>query len=199
MAAYKNIVNKYADAIDWSKVTLLIGDERCVPLDHEDSNWGQISKILFENERIALSHQLSPQANLGAERGAQLYSQLIRENLTNKNGKLEIDLLWLGVGQDGHTLSLFPNHPALMDDTDIVIAVHNSPKPPSDRITLSLNSVIHAKKIVVFATGANKKEALIQAENEPQSLPIGLLSEKANTAGAEVVWLYDEAARPHFS
>lgn len=195
MAAYKIIASEYAESIDWSKVTIVIGDERCVPLDHEDSNWGQISKILFANKLIAASHQLVPRAELEAVEGAADYSHQLRQHLTNESGELQIDLLWLGVGEDGHTLSLFPSHPGLEDTSDIVIPIFNSPKPPSERITFSLNSATRAKKVIIFATGASKMEALMQVERNANSLPIGMVAEKANSAGAEVTWLFDEAAR----
>jgi len=194
MLAYKIIANTYADSIDWSKVTILMGDERCVPLSQEDSNWGQISEILFSNSLISAATQLIPRADIGAEAGATLYSEEIRKNLMNESDELAFDLLWLGVGEDGHTLSLFPGHPELKDNSDIVIPVHNSPKPPSDRITLSLKSAVNAKKIVIFAVGANKREALAQAEKDSKSVPIGIVAEKADILGSEVFWLYDEAA-----
>jgi len=194
MAAYKNIVSTHAGSIDWSKVTVLMGDERCVPLDHDDSNWGQISNILFTNELISACRQLVPRADLGAVKGAELYSQQVRSSLTNNKGELDIDLLWLGVGEDGHTLSLFPNHPGLEDDSDIVIPIHDSPKPPSDRISLSLNSAALASKIVIFAVGASKRDALMQAENNTETVPVGTLAKKADALGSEVLWLYDEPA-----
>lgn len=191
--AYEIIVSTYADSIDWSKVTILIGDERCVPLNHEDSNWGKITKILFSNELISASNRLTPCAELGAVRGASLYSQEIRKSLLDAGGELSIDLLWLGVGEDGHTLSLFPGQLELDDNSDIFIPVYNSPKPPSNRISLSLNSAVRARKIVIFAVGANKTDAIFRVENDTDSVPIGALASKADSLGAEVLWLLDEA------
>lgn len=195
LQAYKVLADKHSHAIDWAKVTIAIGDERCVPLDHADSNWGQISKLLFADERIAAAKQLVPGAEQGAEKGAELYSDLLRQHLVDKEGNFGIDLLWLGVGEDGHTLSLFPGNPALEDATGIIIPVHDSPKPPADRITLSLGTAAMASKIVIFAAGAAKREALARVEQSPESLPIGLLAQRADQAGADVLWLYDEAAK----
>lgn len=193
MAAYRELAEGYGKAIDWSKVTMLIGDERCVPLYHEDSNWGQISKILFANENIDAANKLVPQAELGPEEGAKHYSDLI-SGLSDEKSPLQIDLLWVGVGEDGHTLSLFPGNPALDDDTDTVVPVRNSPKPPADRISLSLTTATAAKRLVIFATGAAKQEALARVELDPESLPVGMVAHQASQAWAEVLWMYDEAA-----
>lgn len=197
MAAYKIIAIEYAHALDWSKVTILIGDERCVPLNHPDSNWGQISKILFANDSIAKANTLVPHADLGAEEGAKRYSNLVCQNIADEHENIALDLLWLGMGEDGHTLSLFPDHPALHDNSDIFIPVHDSPKPPPDRISLSLKTAVLARHITIFATGVSKQYPLSKLEHEPKSLPIGLLAFQAEQNGAYISWLSDKNAQPH--
>lgn len=189
MAAYQILADRYGDAIDWSKVTVLIGDERCVSLEHPDSNWGQIARVLLSNESIARCQQLVPKADVGAEAASEDYSQQIHHHLVDDQGELSIDVLWLGIGEDGHTLSLFPENTALDDDSDYVIPIHDSPKPPSDRITLSVSSAASAQHIVIFATGEGKQAAVTQVEKDPLSLPIGLVAERALDAGADVTWL----------
>lgn len=192
MTAYQIIANKYSHSLDWSKVTVLIGDERCVPLDHTDSNWGAIVKVLFSGTNISKALQLVPKAYIGAEDGAQDYSEQIRIICGDTPN---FDLLWLGVGEDGHTLSLFPNHPGLNDATDIVIPIYDSPKPPLERITLSIASATAAKKLVIFATGAAKRDALRQLNKAPASLPIGQIAQSTEENGGEVLWLYDSEAK----
>ncbi|HEX3081934.1 MAG TPA: 6-phosphogluconolactonase [Candidatus Saccharimonadia bacterium] len=194
MAAYAKLAQEYSDALDWSKVTVLIGDERCVAHDQPDSNWGAISKVLFTSPALGRLAKLVPQAEAGAEEGARLYDELLRSRLADASGALHLDLLWLGVGEDGHTLSLFPGHTEIDATEALVLPVHDSPKPPPDRITLSFPVAAAARAVVIFATGAAKKEALAKIRQDPASLPIGRVARAAETAGARVLWLYDEAA-----
>ncbi|HYH74885.1 MAG TPA: 6-phosphogluconolactonase [Candidatus Saccharimonadales bacterium] len=195
LAAYAQLVADYADALDWSKVMVCIGDERCVAHDNPDSSWGQITKVLLADPSLARMQLLVPHAERGAEAGATAYEELLRERLPNHDGYPRIDLLWLGVGEDGHTLSLFPGHPALGAD-GLVVPVHDAPKPPPDRITLSLSAAAHASKLVVFGVGAAKKQALAVVQRNPGALPVGMLTQAAEQLGADVLWLYDQAAWP---
>jgi 6-phosphogluconolactonase len=108
-------------------------------------------------------------------------------------GLPRIDLLWLGVGEDGHTLSLFPGHDDALTASDVAIAVHDSPKPPPERITLTLTALAGVGNAVIFATGAAKKEALARALDERQ-LPIALAAERIVDVGGNVAWLFDPEA-----
>lgn len=189
MLAYKRLVSDYSDALDWSKVTILIGDERIVPLEHKDSNWGTITKIFDDSAELALMTRLVPDTDEGAEVAAKKYETLIKAA-----GISRFDLVWIGVGEDGHTLSLFPENAAFTDSTDAwVIPVHDSPKPPADRFSLSLRALEHVDELVIFAIGAAKKDALRQARLKGK-LPIAVVAETVETAGGEVRWLYDDAA-----
>ncbi|WEO77509.1 6-phosphogluconolactonase [Cryobacterium sp. SO2] len=194
MSAYKIIVNEYADSLDWSKVTAVIGDERAVAVDSPDSNWGQVTPLLFGTPQTSTVRGLRPVTELGAEIAATRYN----EDLTGLVGATEsaprFDLVWLGVGEDGHTLSLFPGHPEFNEgDEALVVPIHNSPKPPPNRITLTTKALTNSKNAVIFATGAGKKDALALALSE-KTLPIARVSAVLEAAGADVRWLFDEAA-----
>ncbi len=187
--AYKEIIKNYSDALDWSKVVLIIGDERFVPLSHKDSNWGAIIRIFDANELTTKVQRVEPLIADTAALTASMYQAEI-ESLTIPR----FDLVWIGVGEDGHTLSLFAGNSAFTSPTDQwVIPVYDSPKPPSERITLSLKALEYIAELVIFAVGASKREVLRQARLK-RTVPVAVAAEVAEMNGAEVRWLYDDAA-----
>jgi 6-phosphogluconolactonase len=189
MLAYKKIVKNYTQALDWSKVTVLIGDERMVAFDDKDSNYGSIMALFDKNPELSKVRRIAPDTSVDVVAAAQDYAQKITAE--NFDG---FDLVWLGVGEDGHTLSLFPGNDGFTVPADTwVIPVYDSPKPPRERITLSLLALEHVDELVIFAVGAAKKEALKQARSK-RLLPISVASDVVETNGGEVRWLYDEAA-----
>lgn len=189
IAAYRVLVKQYADAVDWSKVTILIGDERFVSPTHKDSNWGSILRIFEANELTNKVQKLQPEILETAGLTATAYDEKIRTL-----GIGRFDLVWIGVGEDGHTLSLFPGNPAFTSETsEWVIPVYDSPKPPSERISLSLKALEYVSELVIFAVGGSKKAALKEARLKRQ-LPIAVVAESAEINGAEVRWLYDDSA-----
>ncbi|MGB4137928.1 MAG: 6-phosphogluconolactonase [Microbacterium sp.] len=190
-AAYRLIAADHADAVDWSRVTVLMGDERLVPLDHADSNWGQLLPLLTADPRVAALDEIAPATGLALDDAAADYARRIVEHAPD--GDVRFDMVWLGVGEDGHTLSLFPGQETVWNAPELVTSVRDSPKPPPERITLTLAALDHAGAVIVFATGAAKREALSRARSQGD-LPIAVASARADAAGAEVVWLYDADA-----
>jgi 6-phosphogluconolactonase len=194
MAAYKVIVAEYPDALDWSKVVAVIGDERAVGVESPDSNWGQVTPLLFGTPQTASVRGLRPVTEEGAEIAASRYNEELGSLVADGDTAPRFDLAWLGVGEDGHTLSLFPGHPEFKEnDEDLVVPIHNSPKPPSDRITLTVKALTNTVNAVIFATGAGKKDALARALSE-KTLPIARVSSVLESGGAGVRWLFDAAA-----
>jgi 6-phosphogluconolactonase len=160
--------------VEWGKVTILFGDERCVPPDHPDSNYRIAREKLLDKVSPATVHRMP--AELGPDEGAKEYAKTIA-NL------VPLDLVILGVGEDGHTASLFPNHP-ILKATGLVAGIKNSPKPPSERVTLTLETIQAAKQVIVLATGKGKADAVALAKRG--GVPSGMI------AGAQ--WLIDRAA-----
>jgi 6-phosphogluconolactonase len=193
MAAYAIIVDKYADALDWSRVSAVIGDERMVAVEDPASNWGAIFATLLSSPKTAAIVGVQPSTDVPAGEAAALYSKALAALETTEDGTPIFDLVWLGVGEDGHTLSLFPGHPDFVPTDDLVIAVHNSPKPPPTRLTVTIRSLRATQNAVVFATGAGKKDALALALAEG-TLPIAQVSAAIEASGGVVTWLFDPAA-----
>ena len=153
--------------IPWERVRLFVGDERAVPASSPDSNARMIQETLLEKARVPLSSVFLPDgaaADLEAE--AERYAALL---------PLEIDLLLLGMGEDGHTASLFPGASSLAEVTRRVMVIQG-PKPPPTRLTITPLVLQFARRTFVFATGIGKAAALRRALDsfEPSALPVQL-------------------------
>ncbi|MDB5183548.1 MAG: 6-phosphogluconolactonase, 6-phosphogluconolactonase [Candidatus Saccharibacteria bacterium] len=191
LLAYKIIATNYAEAVDWKSVTVVIGDERIGSLDSSDNNWQSIDEIIGELPTI----KVRPMSDLSAEEAAEDYSDQLADLPTVDNGLPRFDLIWLGVGQDGHTLSLFPEHGSLSPSNNLVIPVHDSPKPPQDRISLSLRALQGVQNALILASGTDKKNAITSAQ-KGVSLPIELAVSIVETHQGNVTWLLDHDAAP---
>lgn len=189
LPAYEIIAKDYIDALDWTKVTTIIGDERVGPLDGPDNNWHAANQIIGNLPTI----KLRPLSDQTAENAASNYAMQLASLPKLENGLPRLDLVWLGIGTDGHTLSIFPGHASLQPSSDLVIPVHDSPKPPADRISLSLRALQGAAHVMFLATGADKKEAIITAQANGHS-PAGLAATIVETHDGSVHWLIDAEA-----
>ena len=139
-----------ARSLAWGRVAVLFGDERCVPPDDLESNYRMAREALLDRVSPGSVHRMA--GELGAEEAAALYDPIVR-------GLSPLDLVLLGMGPDGHTASLFPGHPGL-DASGCALAVHGAPKPPPDRVSLTLGALRDARRVVFLVTGADKAEAL---------------------------------------
>jgi len=160
--------------VAWGRVTVLFGDERCVPPDHPDSNYRMARETLLDRVVPGTVHRMP--AELGPDEGAALYSPVVAS-------LAPLDLVLLGIGEDGHTASLFPGHPAV-NAKGWAIGIKDSPKPPPQRVTLTLSTLRGARRVIVLATGTGKADAVAKAKRG--EVPSGMI------AGAR--WLIDHAA-----
>jgi 6-phosphogluconolactonase len=161
-------------AVDWSRITLFWGDERAVAPDHPDSNYGLAEGVLLSplGGRAPRAMPM-PADRADLDAAAREYDGLLPPAL---------DLLILGTGDDGHVCSLFPAHPALRIDDRRVTAITDSPKPPAQRLTLTMSYVVAAREVWVVAVGARKLTVLQQAVlRQTMTTPLDLvLSQAAN-------------------
>jgi 6-phosphogluconolactonase len=146
-------------------------DERVVPFDHPDSNHNACANALFSKVPIPQGniHTIDPTLLEDLEELSDAYEQaLIREFAMKDSARFPIfDLILLGIGPDGHTASLFPDHPLLLEADRWVAPITDSPKPPPKRITLTFPAINHAARVGFVATGKGKKEALKAALDSP--------------------------------
>lgn len=160
--------------VAWGRVTVLFGDERCVHPDHPDSNYRMAKDALLGKVAPATVYRMP--AELGPDEGASVYGHVV-------SAASPLDLVTLGVGEDGHTASLFPGHPALAAG-GFAIGIRDSPKPPPQRVTLTLGALQSARRVIILATGAGKADAVAKAKRG--EVPSGMI--------AHARWLIDRAA-----
>jgi 6-phosphogluconolactonase len=139
-----------ADA-DWSNWYIYYGDERCLPTDHADRNSLMATKAFLEKVTIPDAQIFTIPAELGPEQAAKKYQQIVAN-------ALPFDMVLLGMGEDGHTASLFPGHKH--QENELAHAVYNSPKPPPERVTISAKALSNTQQLIFLITGANKQEAV---------------------------------------
>ncbi|MCW9012454.1 MAG: 6-phosphogluconolactonase [Gammaproteobacteria bacterium] len=161
----------------WQRIHWYLGDERCYPAGHPDRNDTMIRKYLWSKIESPESNNHPIAAELGPEKAAQLYGDEI-DNLP------ALDIVFLGMGEDGHTASLFPDNEALHNDMSVV-PVFNAPKPPDKRVSLGRSTLKSAKLRIVLALGEGKQSP-IQKIKKGIALPV-------NTIG-DIEWFVDEKA-----
>ena len=157
----------------WDHVHLWLGDERCVPAGDPQSNARMVRESLLGTRRAAppvLHEVASPEV---PEDAAWLYGRALLEHVPDA----VLDIVLLGMGPDGHTCSLFPGHPVLDVSRAPVAPVRGSPKPPPERITLTLPVVRAARLTLLLATGAEKRDALAAALAGDRSIPLARLGD----------------------
>ena len=179
-----------AAAIDWPHVDFWWGDERFLPAGHPDRNETQAREALLDALPLdpARVHPMPASDGPDGDDAEAAAARYARELLTGGADLPPFDVLMLGVGEDGHVASLFPEHPVL-NETGTTAAVHNSPKPPPTRTTLTMPTIQSADEVWLVAAGPDKSAAVGAALTGDKSLPA------AHAAGtSKTLWLLDEAA-----
>jgi 6-phosphogluconolactonase len=186
----------HGQQIDWSKVHLFWGDDRYVPEDDDERNYKQARAALLDDIDIPSSNVHAMPASDG-EFGADLaaaalaYEQVLAANAEPGYPTPNFDVHLLGMGPEGHINSLFPDTPAVRETTRMVVSVEDSPKPPPQRITLTLPAIRRSREVWLMVSGAAKAEAAAAAIGgaDPVSIPA------AGAVGLETtLWLLDKEA-----
>ncbi|ATX81294.1 6-phosphogluconolactonase [Mariprofundus ferrinatatus] len=165
--------------IDWSRLHIWFGDERCLPVGDSERNDTMVRLALLNHIPLPDNH-VHP---IPAERGATAAAAAYTKELSDIAG---LDIILLGMGEDGHTASLFPENVAL-ELSEAAVPVFDAPKPPAERVSLSLNFIRRAEERIILLSGAGKREILsriIGGERFPAS--------EVGTA----TWFVDAAASP---
>jgi 6-phosphogluconolactonase len=180
--------------VPWDKMHLFFGDERHVPPDHPDSNFrmateAMISKAPLKREQVTRIKGEYPDA----EQAALEYEKALREYFKLKDGEYpRFDLVLAGMGNEGHTLSLFPGTKALHAEGRVVVRNWVG-KLYTERITLTAPAACNAAQVIFMVTGADKAlalKAVLEGPFEPEQLPAQLLQPK----NGKLLWLVDAAA-----
>jgi 6-phosphogluconolactonase len=136
---------------DWANWYIYYGDERCLPVDHADRNSLMATQAFLGKVAIPKSQIFTIPAEQGPAQAARQYQQIVAD-------AVPFDMVLLGMGEDGHTASLFPGHQHQEDE--LVHAVYNSPKPPPERVSISAKALSNTQQLIFLITGVNKQEAV---------------------------------------
>jgi len=166
---------------DWAAWHVYFGDERCLPPDHTERNSRMAAQAWLDHVAIPPGHIHLIPAEMGAQNAARIYTQKLA-------GIAQFDLVLLGLGEDGHTASLFPGHNwGNTPDAPAAIAIFDSPKPPPERVSLSAYRLKTAHRVIFLVTGESKRQAIKDWRNGVD-IPAAAI---APTSGVDV---YIEAA-----
>jgi len=189
---FKYLSKKYQTKINWSKIKFFWGDERCVPPDHDESNYKTTYDLLFSKIKIPEENIFRICSECDPDEIAVNYSNVISKNVPSRDNLPEFDLILLGLGEDGHTASIFPNSLSLFNDNKIC-AVSEHPVTHQKRITITGKTINNAKKIIFLVVGENKSaivDIILNRKNNFEKLPAYYV----NPNHGELIWLMDKTA-----
>ena len=178
----------YRSRIDWPSVEVFFGDERTVPPDHKDSNYRMAREALLSKVPIPGDNVYRMAGEIDPNDAAKQYGQMLKE----KFGEGGLDMVLLGMGDDGHTASLFPDTEALNETKHRAVA-NFVPKMRTWRITLSAPFINRARDVLLLVGGAGKAQRLqevLEGPQDPRRLPVQLIK----PAEGKVTWLVDAPA-----
>ncbi len=189
---YERLLQKdFAGSIDWSKVAFYVSDERCVPHASEDSNYGNAFRQLIQPLKLG-GDNLHPTIGQekDADESASNYEVDIRKNVkAGANGLPRFDVIFLGMGPDGHTASLFPGTEALGEEKRLVVKNHVD-KVKADRLTFTFPLLNSAANVVFLVAGDDKAEVLSEVVNGASKYP----SERVNPVDGTLTWFIERSA-----
>jgi 6-phosphogluconolactonase len=180
----------FAHAVDWTKVHLFFGDERAVPPTDHQSNFGMVDLELISHLDIPEENVHRIRGEINPEEAARRYQMELEELFEHK--EVRFDLILLGLGEDGHTASIFPRTQAVNEEHFLVCSAY-VPQLESWRISLTLRTINNARRVLFLVAGARKASILDQVLNAKQAskeLPATLVLPKEGT----LLWMVDNNA-----
>ncbi|MFN8382279.1 MAG: 6-phosphogluconolactonase [Anaerolineales bacterium] len=190
MRLYELLGNQFQNDVDWSRVHFFWGDERCVPVDDAGNSYGQTKKVLFDKIGQTNIHRVN--SDLAPASAATDYANTLKAFSEPPFEWPRFDLVLLGMGDDGHTASLFPNSP--VDVTTSTLAVTaNYQDRPANRVTLTQLVINDAREIWFMVAGKNKAETLLNVldgEYKPKQYP----AQRIKPVDGNLVWMIDAEA-----
>src|SRR5688572_28734976 len=180
----------YRSQVEWDRWHILFGDERGVPPEHADSNYRMAHEALLSKVPIPPSHVHRMKGEVDAEAAAAEYGRMLKERFDDG-----VDIMLLGMGDDGHTASIFP-HTVAVRETEhrgIAYLAEKSTTVKSWRITMTAPYINKSRQILVLVAGAGKKDRLqevLEGPRDPERLPIQLIEPRDGT----MTWILDAGA-----
>ena len=186
------LADEFGSSVDWSVVHFYWGDERCVSPDDDQSNYKMTVEHLFSKIDVPETNIHRVQGENDPKQEAQRYSSVLSDILPNVNGYPQFDLVILGMGDDGHTASIFPHEIELWHSEKVCeVAVH--PESGQKRVTITGDVINNAKTVAFLVTGVSKVEKvseILDQKGDFKSYPANLVAPKSGN----LLWFLDEAA-----
>ncbi len=194
---FKILAEDYKDKIPWERIHFWWGDERCVSPISDESNFKMANDLLFTQVSVPSKNIHRIKGENFPQEEAERYAGEISKNLLSRNGFPVFDLILLGLGDDGHTASIFPDRMNLLDDSHIT-AVAEHPQTGQKRITLTGKVLNNANRVFFLITGENKAlriSEIMNNEEAAKKLPANYI----DPTHGELIWFLDEAAASKIS
>lgn len=189
---FRLLAEQYKDLVPWEKLHLWWGDERCVPPDHDESNYKMTKELLISQVPILEQNVHRILGESLPEDEAKRYGAEIMKHVPIVDGLPRFDLIILGMGTDGHTASIFPHEMELMMAPEIcAVAIH--PDSGQNRVSLTGPVINHAKEIAFLVTGENKAQKIkeiFEKTHSSQAYPAAHI----HPVNGQLFWYLDEAA-----
>ena len=186
-------VAQHKNDIDWNKIKFFWGDERCVPPNDEQSNYKMTKEHLFDFLPIPEKNIFRIKGEDDSELEAKRYSEILQNELDSVGGVPSFDIVMLGMGDDGHTASIFPNRIDLWESPEICL-VASHPQSGQKRVSLSGKTINAAQNVAFLVTGKNKAEkvkAIIENRTEAEKV---YPAAKVAPISGNLLWFLDEEA-----
>jgi 6-phosphogluconolactonase len=186
---FEFLASEYKEKIAWDKLRFFWGDERCVAPEHADSNYKMTRDHLFSQLPIPEEHIFRVKGELPPDAAALEYEKIIDVVLPQKNNLPTFDLIILGMGDDGHTASIFP-HQIHLWESPLLCEVATHPDSGQKRVSLTGKVINNSEQILFLVTGSNKAQKVADIINQTgsyQTYPAALVDKKA-------LWMLDEEA-----
>lgn len=184
------LAEEYRQKIDWKSLVFFWGDERCVAPNDAESNYGMTQRHLFSKLPIESANIFRVKGEMEAGLAAAEYSTIIDRELPKENGTARFDLMILGMGDDGHTASIFP-HQIDLWQSDTLCEVSTHPESGQKRITLTGKVINNSAQIIFLVTGSSKAEKvdeIINSKGSFKKYPAALV------ASDNLLWMLDKEA-----
>lgn len=189
---FQLLASEFRNKVDWSKVHVFWGDERCVPPDDPGSSYGQAQDALLDHVAIPEGNIHRVKGEIGPPEASRDYALVLKQFASPPLNWPRFDLVYLGMGEDGHTASLFPGSPIGVPEPVMPVTAHYQDRP-ANRVTLTPMVFNEAHLIAFMATGEKKAQTLaevLSGRYNPEQYP----AQRIEPKGGRLIWLVDEDA-----
>ena len=193
-AIYELLGTRFKLSVDWKEVQFFWGDERCVPPDNSESNYGMARRTLLTHLQLKPEQVHRMRGELPPEEAARSYEEELKAAFSIGDDEVpRLDLVMLGLGDNRHTLSLFPGHKRAIEETARLVVCDQVEADPPKRITFTPRVANNAARAMFVATGKGKAEAVRDILAGPRD-PLKFPAQVIQPTDGELIWLLDKAA-----